>query len=259
MYPVLFEVGGFPIRTFGLMVALAIVLAAGIGYYMARGTKYQKHVIDMLFLAIVCALVGARVWHVFFFQWDYYQHHLGEIIAIWNGGIAIQGGLVGGFFGAGIYCWRHKLNFWDFADLMAPAIIFGMGIGRIGCFLTAGDFGKPTGEEFGIIYPQGTVAYETYGDQPLWPARLWEGQMDFIIFGILMMMANRRWPRGFMFLSYNVMYSVGRFFLAYLRGDSSPVLFGLKASQLTSIAVVIASIVVFLFLLAKPKYRTDEA
>ncbi|HEX6923265.1 MAG TPA: prolipoprotein diacylglyceryl transferase [Bacillales bacterium] len=258
MHRILFEIGDFPIRSFGVGVVVSIILAAGIACYMTKGTKYRGHVIDMLLLVLICSFVGARIWHVFFFQWDYYGDHLGQIFAIWNGGIAIQGGLVGGFAGGAYYTWRHKLNFWEYADYLAPAIIFGQGVGRMACFLTAGDFGEPTDAGFGIIYPPGTVAYATYGDQPLWPARLWEGQWDFIVFGLLLMMMNRKWPKGFIFLSYNILYSLGRFFLGFLRGDSAGLWLDWTAGQWTSVAVVIAALIVMPFILRKSRVPIEQ-
>jgi phosphatidylglycerol:prolipoprotein diacylglycerol transferase len=62
-----------------------------------------------------------------------------------------------------IYTWRHKFNFWEFADIMAPAIIFGQAIERIACLLNGDAYGSPTGSNFGLVYPEGTVAYNTYG------------------------------------------------------------------------------------------------
>lgn len=83
-----------------------------------------------------------------------------EIVAIWNGGLSIQGAIVGGLVAAIYYTWRHKLPFWDFVDTLAPAVVFGQGIGRIACFLNGDAFGSPTGNGFGIVYPEGTIAYE---------------------------------------------------------------------------------------------------
>jgi prolipoprotein diacylglyceryltransferase len=68
----------------------------GAAYFLAKGTTYQKHIPGAVMYAIIGALIGARIWHVFFFQWGYYSKNLGEIFSIWNGGIAIQGALIGG-------------------------------------------------------------------------------------------------------------------------------------------------------------------
>lgn len=248
MRVILFEIGGFPIRSYGLVVALAIILATGMAYYLARGTRYQKHILDLIVYSVLGAIVGARIWHVFFFQWEYYANNLSEIFAIWNGGISIQGALIGGFVTAAIYAWRHKLSFWELADILAPAIILGQGIGRIACFLNGDAFGSPTNSGFGIVYPEGTMAYDRYGAVPLWPAEVWEGQLDIIIFGILMAMKNLKLPVGILFVSYNMMYSVVRFSLEYLRGDSPRYTLDWTAGQWTSITIIMISLVLMVYL-----------
>ncbi|WP_170007213.1 prolipoprotein diacylglyceryl transferase [Bacillus fonticola] len=253
MRVILFEIGDFPIRSYGLIVALAILLGLGVSYYLARGTKYQKHIIDVSFYVIIGAIIGARFWHVFFFQWETYSQNLGQIFLIWEGGLAIQGGLVGGFVAGALYSWRHKLNFWEFADIMAPGIILGQAIGRIACLLNGDAFGSPTGSNFGLVFPEGTMAYNTYGSQPLWPAEVWEGQWDFIVFGLLLILKNKTWPTGFIFLFYNILYSIGRFMLGFLRGDSPRYLFDLTAGQLTSVTVIVVSLLLMGFFYLRSK------
>lgn len=251
MRVILFYIGDYPVRSYGFVVATAIMLAIGVGYFLAKGTKYQKHVVDMSMYAVLGALLGARFWEVFFFQWGYYSQNLGEILMIWNGGLSIQGGLVGGFLAGAIYTWYHKLDFWEFADVMAPAIIFGQAVGRIACFLNGDAFGSPTGSNFGLVYPEGTMAYNTYGSQPLWPAEVWEGQWDLIVFGLLLIMKNRVWPKGYIFLAYNILYSFGRLMLEFLRGDTPRYLFDWTAAQWTSMSVIILSLIFMAFLYRK--------
>lgn len=256
MKVILFHIGDFPVRSYGLIVGLAILLAIGVAYYSAKETKYQKHIMDLSLLAILGAVVGARIWHVFFFQWGYYSQHLNEIFAIWNGGISIQGGLVGGFVTGGLYSLYHKLNFWKLADILAPAIIFGQAIGRIACLLNGDAYGSPTGSNFGLVYPEGSMAYAEYGSQPLWPAEVWEGQWDFIVFGLLLILKNRVWMPGFIFLSYNILYSIGRFLLEFLRGDSPRYVFEWTAGQWTSITVIAISLLLMLALKIKQKSQS---
>jgi phosphatidylglycerol:prolipoprotein diacylglycerol transferase len=243
MKVILFHIGDFPVRSYGLIVGIAILMGLGVAYYLAKGTKYRSHVMDMAVYVILGAILGARLWGVFFFQWGYYSQNLGEILAIWHGGLSIQGGLIGGFAAGAIYTWYHKLDFWEFADIMAPAIVFGQGVGRVACLLNGDAFGSPTGSNFGLVFPEGTIAYDTYGSQPLWPAEVWEGQWDFIVFGLLLILKNRTWPKGFIFLSYNILYSFGRFMLEFLRGDTPRYLFDWTAAQWTSMSVIIISLI----------------
>ncbi|WP_227793583.1 prolipoprotein diacylglyceryl transferase [Paenibacillus guangzhouensis] len=102
MQVILFHIGNFPIRSYGLMIAVAIFLSSCVAYYLARGTVYRKHLSDLLIYIIVGGIVGARLWEVLFFQGDYYAKHVLEAFQIWNGGLSIQGGLIGGFL-AGLF------------------------------------------------------------------------------------------------------------------------------------------------------------
>ncbi|WP_339061820.1 prolipoprotein diacylglyceryl transferase [Tepidibacillus marianensis] len=244
---ILFSIGDFSIRSYGLVVALAILLGMGVAFYFAKDTKYRDHIVNISMYSILGAIVGARIWHVFFFQWPYYSQHLNEIFAIWNGGIAIQGALIGGFLTAIIYTRYYKLDFWELVDILAPAIILGQAVGRIACFLNGDAFGAPTNSGFGIVYPPGTMAYDTYGSQPLWPAEVWEGQWDLIVFGVLLIMKNKKWPKGSLFITYNILYSFGRFLLEFLRGDS-PRYANWTAGQWTSVVVIAVSIIVMIYL-----------
>jgi phosphatidylglycerol:prolipoprotein diacylglycerol transferase len=246
MRVILFTIGDFHVRSYGLVVALAVLLATGMALFLTKGTPYQKHIPNLVLYLMAGALLCARVWHVFFFQWDYYSGHVSEIPSIWNGGLSIQGGLVGGFLAGAIYVRRYRLSFWELADTLAPAIVLGQAIGRIACFLNGDAFGSPTGSGFGIVYPPGTMAFDTYGSQPLWPAEVWEGQWDIIVFVLLILLKSRKWPKGCLFLVYNILYSFARFMLEFLRGDSPRYAFNWTAGQWTSIPVIVVCLLLFL-------------
>lgn len=252
MRVILFHIGDFPVRSYGLLIAIAILLSIGVATYLARQAgRYAEHVSGLAVYAIVGALIGARLWQVLFFDWQYYSHNLLEIIAVWHGGMSIQGGLVGGFVGGLLYTRKYKLPFWDFADIAAPAIVMGQGIGRIACLLNGDAFGSPTGSNFGLVYPPGTFAYETYGSQPLWPAEVWEGQWDLIVMALLLILKQRKWPTGYVFLFYNILYSAGRFLLEFLRGDTARTM-GMTAAQWTSLAVIAVALGLMVYLKIRP-------
>ncbi len=125
-------------------------------------------------------------------------------------------------------------------------------------FLNGDAYGSPTGSSFGIVYPEGTMAYAEYGPQPLWPAEIWEGQWDFIVFAILLIMKNKTWPKGFLFLSYNILYAIGRFMLEFLRGDSPRYLFNWTAGQWTSVVVIVISLVIMMIFTLRQKRKDPE-
>lgn len=241
MHPYWFFIGNFPIRAYGTTIALAFILGVGITIYFAKVEKKEEYIgpiLDLSPLLLLGGLVGARFWQVFFFEWSYYRQYPQEIIAVWHGGLAIQGGIAGALVVAIIYLKGKRLSFRQMADLAAPGLILAQSIGRNANLLNGDAFGGPTGGNFGILYPEGTIARQAYGDQPLWPAEVWEGQIDVLIFALLLILKLRRWIPGYIFLFYLILYNFSRLFLENLRGDSPRYLWGWTAAQWSSVAAI---------------------
>lgn len=250
MHPILFEIGSFPVRAYGVMIMLGIVLGTWLSYRVAvRHGRYADNVVDFLTYAFFGAVAGARLWEVAF-KWSYYKDHLSEIPAFWQGGLSIQGAIAGGILTLIWYTRKHKLDVWKFADIAAPGLVLGQAVGRAGCVLNGDAFGKPTGSDWGLVYVPGTPAYDAFpggpdGSLPLWPAEGFEGLWDLAIVGFLLWFDARLGrspsrPSGVLMLSYLVLYSVGRFGLEFLRADSL-IIGGMKAAQLSSVIVAVAA------------------
>ena len=260
MHQYLFFIGDFPIRAYGLVLSLSIILATGVGYFLAKvdGQGAEKHVVDLGIYCGVAGLIGARLWDVFFFDWGYYHNHLTEIMNVWQGGMAIQGGVVLGVLTGVWYCRRHHLDVVHLMDVFAPAIILGQALGRCANLLNGDAFGAPTGSSFGILYPSTTLAYRTYGDQPLWPAEIWEGQLDVVIFALLLLYRTTNHAKGQCFALYVMLYSLARFFLEYLRGDyTAPVLGLFHSAQMTSVVGFVIAAAFFVGLAVKNHQRKN--
>lgn len=249
MHQYLFFVGDFPIRAYGLILSLSIILATGVAYFLAKQDgRWHNHIVDIGIYSGIAGIVGARLWDVFFFDWAYYSHHLSEIFYVWQGGMAIQGGIVFGVGAGIIYAKRHKIDILALADIVAPAIILGQAIGRCANLLNGDAFGAPTGGNFGIIYPETTLAYHTYGAQPLWPAEVWEGQIDFVIFALLLIFRAFPHAKGQAFSLYIMLYSLARFGLEFLRGDyATPVFLSFTSAQTTSLVAFILALIFFIY------------
>lgn len=249
MHQYLFFVGDFPIRVYGLILSLSIILATGVAYFLAKQDgRWHNHIVDIGIYSGIAGIVGARLWDVFFFDWAYYSHHLSEIFYVWQGGMAIQGGIVFGVGAGIIYARRHKIDILALADIVAPAIILGQAIGRCANLLNGDAFGAPTGSNFGIIYPETTLAYHTYGAQPLWPAEVWEGQIDFVIFALLLIFRAFPHAKGQAFSLYIMLYSLARFGLEFLRGDyANPVFLSFTSAQTTSLVAFILALIFFIY------------
>ena len=109
MHQYLFHIGDFPIRMYGLVLCMSIFLATGVAYFLAKQDgRWQQHILDIGIYGGFAGLIGGRLWDVFFFDWDYYQHHLLEIPFVWQGGMAIQGGVIAGVLAGIWYCKRHQ-------------------------------------------------------------------------------------------------------------------------------------------------------
>ena len=245
MRQLLFSLGGFSLRSYGVIVAFAIIMGLATAYFLASSEKtYRRQLLDLVVYAVIGAVIGARLWQVFFYEWNYYALHPVEIVEIWQGGMAIQGSLVGAFIVGWIYTRKHRLDFWKMADIAAPGIILGQALGRIACFLNGDAYGSPTNSGFGLVYPPGTPAYAAYGSQPLWPAEVWEGQWDLVVFALILILSHwRKWPKGFLFLTYIVLYSLGRFGLEFLRGDGARYLFHLTSAQWSSVGMIVVALI----------------
>lgn len=249
MHQYLFFIGDFPIRAYGTMLALAIICGGSVAYFLLKkdGRGWHQHIIDFSITVAIAGLIGARLWDVFFFDWQYYGNHLLEIPFVWQGGMAIQGGVVLGTLAGYWYLRKHNIDFWAFADIFAPALILAQSVGRMANLFNGDAFGHPTGGNFGILYPESTLAYHTYGNQPLWPAEIWEGQIDILIFVALLLFSSFKHAKGQVFVLYATLYSAARFCLEFLRGDYVNLTMGLKSAQMTSLIVMIIGICLFIY------------
>ena len=261
MHQYLFFIGDFPIRAYGVMLALAIISGASVAYFLLKkdGRGWHEHIVDFSIKVAIAGLIGARLWDVFFFDWHYYGNHLLEIPFVWQGGMAIQGGVVFGTLAGYWYLRKHKIDFWAFADIFAPALILAQSVGRMANLFNGDAFGHPTGGNFGILYPESTLAYRTYGNQPLWPAEIWEGQIDILIFVILLLFSSFKHAKGQVFVLYAILYSAARFCLEFLRGDYVNLTMGLKSAQMTSLIVMIVGICLFIYFGYLDKKQQDVA
>lgn len=234
---------------YGLCLLAAIALATGVGYFLLRQDgRFQDYTLDLGIYGGFAGLIGARLWDVFFFDWGYYSQHLLEIPFVWQGGMAVQGGLLLGFFVDYLYCKRYGIDWLALADVACPAMVLGQAVGRMANLFNGDAFGAPTGGGFGMVYPPGTLAYATYGSSPLWPAEVWEGQLDVVIFALLLIFRAFNHAKGQAVCLYMMLYSGARFGLEFLRGDyAEPYLGSLTSAQTTSLALFLLGLACFLY------------
>jgi phosphatidylglycerol---prolipoprotein diacylglyceryl transferase len=260
MRPILFEIFGFPVRAYGVFIAIAFLAGVWLAKRVAarRRPEYVPMVEDFAMTAFVAAILGARLWEVVF-TWKYYDSApWWEIFALWHGGLSIQGALVGGTLAATWFTWSRKISFLDFADTLVPGVLLGQAIGRLGsCFLNGDAFGKPTDSIFGVVYTPGSPAYETFGATPLWPAEVFEGLWDLAVMAFALRLLRREHNRGTVLLWYVLLYSLGRFSLEFLRADSLGFFgLGLKAAQVTSLFFALIAAALLLLRRQRPPHTS---
>ncbi|HHL39915.1 MAG TPA: prolipoprotein diacylglyceryl transferase [Deltaproteobacteria bacterium] len=238
MHPVLFDFGPVQIRFYGLMYVVAIV----VGSRLIRSEAARKglgladdDVMNFIMWTVLGGIVGARIYYVLF-NWSYYGANPSEIPAIWHGGLAIHGGLLGGISAAWYYLRSRGVRFWAMADAAAPAIILGQAFGRFGNFMNGDAHGRPTDMPWGVVFPESSIAGRQFPGIPLHPTMLYEMVINLAVFCLLWFVLRKRDHRdGFVFASYVLLYSTGRFFVEHFRADSL-MLGPLRAAQVVSIA-----------------------
>lgn len=255
--PILVSVGGFDFHYYGLIMFFAIVSALFVIRYVAK--KYYKDIdtdviLDILPIIILSSILGARLYYVLV-DFSYFSKHLNEIFAIWNGGMSIHGGIIGGILSGLILAKIKHIDFLKYADVFAFGLLIGQSIGRFGNWFNCEAFGLPCDIPFlklAIPYQYRPLGYEDF--QYFHPTFLYESLWNLFVFCILFYFV-RKIPNirvGTVFFSYLIFYSLGRFFIEYCRIDSVLNFSGIPLAQIVSVIVIFISIV-FLFFLYKKK------
>jgi phosphatidylglycerol:prolipoprotein diacylglycerol transferase len=218
--PVVLTIGPITIKWYGVIIATAFLLGIGLAYRRAGKQGYDPdHLINMITLIIPMSIIGARLYYVIF-EWKAYRHAPLDILALWHGGLAIHGGLLGGVLAGLWYIKRHRLPVWQTADIMAPSIILGQAIGRWGNFFNQEAHGGPVSSSFISHFPVFIQNQMLISGVYYHPTFLYESIWDFTVFGILMYKWKNRNFTGEIALLYLLLYSLARFFIEGLRTDS---------------------------------------
>ncbi|MEP0817431.1 MULTISPECIES: prolipoprotein diacylglyceryl transferase [Trichocoleus] len=224
--PILVELGPLTIRWYGLLIASAVLIGVSLSQALATRRRVDPDLIgDLIIWLVVAAIPSARLYYVLF-QWQEYAQRPEDIIAIWKGGIAIHGAILGGLVASLIFAKIKRVSFWQLADLVAPSLILGQAIGRWGNFFNSEAFGRPTNLPWKLFIPpeQRPVGYENVAY--FHPTFLYESLWNLMVFGILITLFFRglrgkpALKVGTLFLVYLVSYSLGRFWIEGLRTDS---------------------------------------
>jgi phosphatidylglycerol:prolipoprotein diacylglycerol transferase len=238
--PIIFEVGPVVIRWYGLLIASAVLIGVSLSQYLAKRRHVNPELIsDLSIWLVIGAIPAARLYYVLF-QWSEYSQHPERIIAIWQGGIAIHGAIIGGVIAALIFAKLKKISFWQLADLVAPSLILGQAIGRWGNFFNSEAFGRPTDLPWKLYIPLDRRPPSLANFEYFHPTFLYESLWNLMVFALLLILFFRalsgkpRLKVGTLFLVYWVAYSLGRFWIEGLRTDSL-MLGPLRIAQIVSL------------------------
>ncbi|HDF4943348.1 prolipoprotein diacylglyceryl transferase [Staphylococcus aureus VET1890R] len=241
--PVAFNLGPLSVRWYGIIIAVGILL----GYFVAqralvKAGLHKDTLVDIIFYSALFGFIAARIYFVIF-QWPYYAENPGEIIKIWHGGIAIHGGLIGGFIAGVIVCKVKNLNPFQIGDIVAPSIILAQGIGRWGNFMNHEAHGGPVSRAFleQLHLPNFIIENMYINGQYYHPTFLYESIWD--VAGFIILVNIRKYLKlGETFFLYLTWYSIGRFFIEGLRTDSLMLTSNIRVAQLVSILLILISI-----------------
>lgn len=245
--PIALRLGPIKVHWYGVIIASAVILAV---YLASREAKRRGLEVDDIYDAVLwampIALIAARTYYVVF-EWAYYKDHLSQIPAIWDGGIAIYGGLLGGL-AVIIVLTKHKMiNTWLFLDIIAPTIILSQAIGRWGNFMNQEAYGKIVSHQFltNLHIPNFIVQQMFIDGYYRMPTYLWESLWDVTGFIIIMIVRHQKnwFKQGEIFFLYVMWYAFGRFFIEGMRTDSLMIAGDIRVSQILSVILFIGSLI----------------
>lgn len=245
-----FSIGDFSIAWYGIIIAVGFLLALWYGLRNAKrfGINPDK-MIDVVIGGIIGGVIGARLYYVIF-SWDNYKDNLLDIFKIWEGGLAIYGGLIGAVLAGGLVCKWRKVKFSAMLDVAGIGFLIGQAIGRWGNFVNIEAYGSNTDLPWGMWSEKIVNDYSSLSStgssfspwDPVHPCFLYESLWCIAGFFLLhFLVSKRRKFDGEVFFSYLAWYGFGRMFIEGLRTDSL-MLGNLRVSQLLAGLLVVFSV-----------------
>ena len=258
MHPILFEIGGFPVYTYGVLLAAAYLL--GLQFALVRARKRgldANRVMDLGIWIIISALVGAKLL-LLIVEFDTFSQNPRELLTLLRSGGVFYGGLIAAVAVALWYLRRHRMPVWSVTDAFAPGIALGHVIGRMGCFFAGCCFGRTTDVPWAVTFTNEHAAQNvgTPLNVPLHPTQLYEAGAELLILiGLLLFERRGRQFPGRTFWTYMLVYGITRFIIEFYRGDPRGMVGDLSTSQFVSVILVPMSVVMLVVL--SRRYHPD--
>jgi len=242
--PVLVDFGPISIRWYGLLIASAVIIGLFLSQSLAKRRQIEPELLsDLSIWLVLSAIPGARLYYVAF-EWENYAQRPQDIIAIWQGGIAIHGAIIGGVIGTLIFARINRVSFWQLADLVSPSLILGQAIGRWGNFFNSEAFGTPTDLPWKLYIPPANRPLQYVDEAFFHPTFLYESIWNIGVFILLIYLFfwglrhPQRYRVGTLVFVYMAAYSSGRIWIEDLRTDSL-MLGSIEVAQLISLIEIL--------------------
>ncbi|HMN26768.1 MAG TPA: prolipoprotein diacylglyceryl transferase [Caldilineaceae bacterium] len=248
--PILISIGHFMIRWYSLIVLAATLVGIWIAGREAERKGLGKETIyELATWLIPAGIVGARLFHVID-HWDHeYSANPLQALYIWQGGLAIWGGVIGGLVALAVLARRRGWRLPLLLDILAVAVVLGQGIGRLACVITGDAMGKPTSGPFGIAYTNPHTMVPELGVYYT-PTPVYEAIMNMSIFALLWQLRKKNLPEGALFLIYLVLYSSGRFLITFWSSYRT-IAFGMNQAQIISLAAFAVGLPLLIYVLRR--------
>lgn len=254
MEPII-DLGIISIHWYSILLFIAILIGSNLAIKEAKKQGFEEDfMVNLLFLTVIIGIIGARIYYVIF-NFDYYQNNLLEIFKVWNGGLAIHGGIIAGLITIAIICYKKKINLLKILDYLVVGLIIAQAIGRWGNFFNGEAHGAITSLNYleSLHLPKFIVEGMYINGNYYIPTFLYESVWCFIGFIIMLIVRRKKFMNiGYLTSFYLVWYGVERFFVEGLRTDSLMFL-SLRVAQLVSLIMIIIGIVIFIYSLKKSK------
>ena len=254
--PIVFQLGNFEIRWYGVFVVLAVITVIGFSLLEARRRKFPIDLIwDVALWCVIGGILGARLLHVID-KWSFYWQHPDQLLNF--AGLAIWGAVLGALAAIVIFSLVKKISFWELGDIIAPGAILAQAVGRVGCLINGCCFGLVCDLPIAVFY-QHPDSYAPHG-LPLYPTQLFHIVWDVAGFVLLWLLRNKMKPQGTLFLLWLIFFSIGDF-IVHLYREGEVFMFNLPQAQVVDIAItaVAASLWVMRLVVTRKKAPAVEA
>lgn len=236
----LFSIGNFTVHSYGLLIAVGVILAVILAMKRAGKKDLDSEVVlNMAIICVIFGFLGAKILYVF----ENFQAFLEDPLSvIGSSGFVVYGGIAIGVVAIILYCRIKNYSFFRYFDLLMPSVALGQAFGRLGCFCAGCCYGKETDAFWGVVFPEGSFAP---AGVPLIPTQLISSAGDFLIMIILLLFSKKAKKVGDVGALYLLLYGIGRFLVEFLRQNEQGGIGMFTTAQIMSFIFIAVSVILF--------------